>query len=249
MARLPEQRRQTAPDLAASRPAARRPDVRPAPPRRSSPRAPPRPDARPRAPLGCPAPATARPVRGPPVGGGDGLRGSGSTSRRPRNSSSLPPMTIGTIGARDLRPTYPNPAAIVRAVPTDAGGPASGNRAKTAPPLSTSDAAARWVAKAFGPPFDGIGRIPPTRRTTQRRSRDRAIVRASPKNTSRGSTGRTAHSRNGSIHSRCGSPAAIQPPAGRPSPSTRQVLAPLDVDAGTRAPPRRSGRPLEGPGT
>ena len=77
--------------------------------------------------------------------------------------------------------------------------------------------------------------IPPTRRTTQRRSGERAIVRASPKNTSRGSTGSTTHSRNGSIHVRCGSPAAIQPPAGPPVGAAGRCSRPRDARSGTRA--------------
>ena len=111
-------------------------------------------------------------------------------------------MTIGTMDAPERRAMYPTPGEIGRAVPTGAGIPDSGNRQNTAPAWSTSPAAARCVANDRGPPWDGIGRIPPTRRTTQRRSGDRAMVRASPKNTSRGSAGSTIQTRNGSIQVR-----------------------------------------------
>ena len=78
-------------------------------------------------------------------------------------------------------------------------------------------AAARWPSTAARPPPGQIGITPPIRRTSQRRQRERKIAGPSPKKTSRGSIGRTSATTNGSTQVRCGRPAAIQPPAGRPS--------------------------------
>ena len=70
--------------------------------------------------------------------------------------------------------------------------------------------------------------MPPTRRTTQRRQRrpGRSSAAVAEEDEPRLRRGSASHEqRTGRSTVRCGRPAAIQPPAGRPAPVARQVLA------------------------
>ena len=86
---------------------------------------------------------------------------------------------------------------------------------------------------------------PPTRRRTARRSGERPIARASPKNTSRGSAGSQPQSRNGSTQVRCGT---RDDGRTRPGEVLQALHADPHAEAGRDEPPRRARRAVGDPG-